>query len=82
MISQYLIEENPDELFFYSLYGTFKLVPSCRLALCHSVRRADFCPFDLLMTCPYNNQCRGENQSKCLPGANQGEIRQYTVVPL
>ena len=27
------------------------------------MKRADFCPFDLLMTCPYNSQCRGENQS-------------------
>ena len=27
------------------------------------MRRADFCPFDLLMTCPYKNQCRGESQS-------------------
>ena len=52
------------KLFFCSLYGTFKLVPSCRLAPWHSVKRADFCPFYLLMTCPYNSQCRGENQSK------------------
>ena len=28
------------------------------------MRLADFCPFDLLMTCPYNSQCRGENKSK------------------
>ena len=27
------------------------------------MKRADFCPFDLSMTCPYNSKCRGENQS-------------------
>ena len=27
------------------------------------MRRADFCPFDLLMTCPYKSQRRGESQS-------------------
>ena len=27
------------------------------------MKRADFCPFDLSMTSPYNSQCRGENQS-------------------
>ena len=30
------------------------------------MRQADFCPFDLLMTCPYNRQCREENQSTTL----------------
>ena len=60
-----LFNRKTHKLFFCSLYGTFKLVLSCRLAPWHSVKRADFCPFDLLMTCPYNSQCRGENQSTC-----------------
>ena len=30
------------------------------------MKRADFCPFDLSMTCPYNSKCRGENQSSIM----------------
>ena len=51
------------KLFFCSLYGNFKPVLSCRLAPWHSVKRADFCPFDLSMTCPYKNANVGERTS-------------------